>query len=69
MKKNYQKPAMQVVNLQPVTILTTSDPDQQVIVNAIESSDGSSEGSVGIGYGGGSSTQPARSRGIGDWEG
>jgi hypothetical protein len=58
---------MQVVNLQPVTILTTSDPDQQVIVNAIESSDGSSEGSVGIHFDGGGS-EPARSRGIGDWE-
>lgn len=66
MKKNYQKPAMQVVNLQPVTILEGS-PEQQTIVNAIQSSDGSSEESI-IGYGGGSSTEPARSRGIGDWE-
>jgi len=67
MKKNYQKPAMQVVNLQPVTFLAGS-PEQATIVNAIESSAGSSEESVGIGYGGGSDTQPARSRGIGDWE-
>lgn len=65
MKKNYQKPAMQVVNLQPVTILGSSG--DATIVNAIQSSDGSSEESI-IGYGGGSSTEPARSRGIGDWE-
>lgn len=66
MKKNYQKPAMQVVNLQPVTILEGS-PDQQAIVKSIQSSDGSSEGGVGIDFGGGGS-EPARSRGIGDWE-
>jgi len=66
MKKNYQKPAMQVVNLQPVTILEGS-PDQQAIVKSIQSSDGTSEGSVDIDFGGGGS-EPARSRGIGDWE-
>lgn len=65
MKKNYQKPAMQVVNLQPVTIIAASEG--ATIVNAIQSSDGTSEESI-IGYGGGSSTEPARSRGIGDWE-
>jgi len=65
MKKNYQKPAMQVVNLQPVTILEGSD--QETIVKSIQSSDGSSEGSVGIHFDGGGS-EPARSRGIGDWE-